>query len=239
MSKIGKDLRLSRIFSEDKNVIIDTSFVNVIGTPKNLSDLGKFLTEISDFSDAIILNPGNIDEFIKLNKKIPLILRCNWTNVLRDNIKSPKLFKTLTPSEALYLGADAIISYFVLGGNEEFEKENISLISYFAQDAEKRGIPVIADLVIKGEKIEKKNFDETTKLAVSILQEIGVDAICVPSVEDKIFEEIKGLCKVNLILNDKIENFYKLNVQAIKLGYEFLKKDDYLDILKNERRKNN
>lgn len=231
MTNIGKELRLSRVFSKDKNIILDTSFVNVIGAPKALIDFEKFLGNTYPFCDAIVLNQGQIQDFIKLNKNIPLILRCNWTNALRDNIRESKIFKILTPSEALYLGAEAIICYFVLGGSEEFEKENINLLSYFAVESDKAGIPLIGEVIAKGVKINKENFSDTLKLAVSMLTEIGVDAICIPEVDEETFKDIKSIFNF-LILQDNIDEFLKVDVQGLKLGYDFFKKEDYLEVLK-------
>ncbi len=252
MTPLGKELRMSEIFAKDKKIIIlDTSFISITGSPDIFLNFKDGLKKVLNFADAIILNQGDLRDFLKLKIRIPVILRINWTNILRGKVPAPQIHLLFSPHQALYSGASAVISYFILGYDDEFEKDNIKMVSNLFNDCLNLNLPLFCDLKVQGEKITKENFDSAIKLGCSLLSEIGVDAISIPYSNKDTFNSVKELCRLNLLIDDgeleeisksgsresldpvlnKIDEILSLEINGILLGVNLFKRENYIEIL--------
>ena len=135
--------------------------------------------------DAILLNLGMIRQFADTNPQIPvppLIARIDWTTVwtVAANRGEGELHSTLLarPEHALRLGADAVITYMVVGtGDADFESQEISRTAEIARECERIGIPLIVESLARGKGVENPADPKWLNLHTRMAVELGADAI--------------------------------------------------------------
>lgn len=187
MSECGKKIRLSRILGGSARPALVVAFDHALvlgpipGTENPMAKIEQF---VDADVDAILLNLGLIRQFAKVSRKraFPgIIARIDWTTVWtlgsdgRNELRSCMLAK---PEEALRQGADAVLTYMVVGtGDDDFETKEIARTAEVARECERVGIPLIVESLARGKTVanpaDPKWLDLHTRMAV----EIGADAI--------------------------------------------------------------
>jgi DhnA family fructose-bisphosphate aldolase class Ia len=112
----------------------------------------------------------------------PLIARIDWTTVwavLRDGgtgeLRSHLLAR---PEEALRHGADAVLTYMVVGtGDADFEAKEIARNADVARECERVGIPLIVESLARGKQVDNPGDPKWLKLHTRMAVELGADAI--------------------------------------------------------------
>jgi DhnA family fructose-bisphosphate aldolase class Ia len=188
VSQSGKEIRLRRIlFSNRRSLVIafDHPLVHgpIPGTENPAPQIARF---IDGKADAVLLNLGS---FRYLNE-IPedacafpsLIARLDWTTALGTPAINPALeFHSCMvghPEDALRAGADAVITFLVLGsGDSDFEKEEIRRVGAVARECEQLGIPLIVESLARGKNARNLNDPEWLKLHSRVAAELGADLI--------------------------------------------------------------
>jgi fructose-bisphosphate aldolase, class I len=135
--------------------------------------------------DAILLNLGLIRQFAQspLDATIPpIIARIDWTTVwavMRDGGKGELRSSLLArPEEALHHGADAVLTYMVVGtGDAEFEAKEVARTADVARECERVGIPLIVESLARGRQIENPGDPKWLNLHTRMAVELGADAI--------------------------------------------------------------
>lgn len=111
-----------------------------------------------------------------------LIARIDWTSMWKALAEggNRRLYSRMlaTPEEALRHGADAVLTYLVVGtGDSEFEAQEIERNAQVARACEQVGIPFFVETLARGPHIpdpgDVKWLDLHTRMAV----ELGADAI--------------------------------------------------------------
>ena len=188
MSDCGKKIRLNRILggSERRALVVAFDHALVLGPIPGTEDpLGKIRQFARADVDALLLNLGLIRQFADspIAGPIPaLIARLDWTTIwsaIGQN-GSGALHRALLarPEEALRHGADAVLTYLVVGtGDTEFEMREITRNAEVARECERVGIPLIVESLARGKDVRNPGDPKWLDLHTRIAAELGADVV--------------------------------------------------------------
>lgn len=188
MSDCGKKIRLKRVLGGSKRRALVVAFDHalVLGPIPGTEDpMGKIRQFARADVDALLLNLGLIRQFANSTTLGPipaLIARLDWTTVWSAIGKngSGELLSALLarPEEALRQGADAVLTYLVVGtGNTEFEMKEIARNAEVARECERVGIPLIVESLARGKDVHNPGDPKWLNLHTRMAAELGADAI--------------------------------------------------------------
>lgn len=214
-SRTGKEIRLGRIFNptNQRSVTIAFSHGVLLGPGKGFLTLDQMNQRMKDFqkADAVMLSPGMVDKLSEhyIGRDRPgLIIQADWQNVGRAGRGAfPSLGKSTvmaTAEQAVAAGADAIMTYLWMGGNDaELEAEEVKRNSVFARACEAVGLPIMIESRGLGqENGPDGNPDlELLKFHTRVAAELGADFIKTKysgSVET--FREVTSQCPVPILV---------------------------------------
>lgn len=175
----GKEIRLAKLFSRGKAVVVALDHGGYMGPIKGLEDLPG---EISLYkkADAILINPNMAKycgKFFSSWNSPLMIVRVNWGSHYCERFKKGYQRKMATVRRAVSLGADMIMASLLLGGSEEANTENITLLGEVYEETEFLGVPLIGEY-IPLEGIDRFQGKESeVELGVRMCAEIGSDLI--------------------------------------------------------------
>jgi DhnA family fructose-bisphosphate aldolase class Ia len=179
VSDCGKKIRLNRVLggSEHRALVVAFDHALVLGPIPGTEDpLGKIRQFSQAKVDALLLNLGLMRQFANstIVGSIPaLIARLDWTTVwsaIGQN-GSGALHSSLLarPEEALRHGADAVLTYLVVGtGDPEFE---------IARECERVGIPLIVESLARGRDVQNPGDPKWLNLHTRMAAELGADVV--------------------------------------------------------------
>ncbi len=214
-SRTGKEIRLGRILRPEtqRSVTIAFSHGVLLGPQKGFLTFEQMEQMMQSFhaADAIMLSPGMInrfsDHFTGRNRP-GLILQGDWQNVGRSrNGVFPKTGVStamLTAEEAVASGADAIMTYLWMGGDDpELEAQDVARNSAFARACEAAGLPLLIESRGLGQEnnADGKPNLELLKFHTRVAAELGADFIKTKysgSVET--FKEVTSQCPVPILV---------------------------------------
>ena len=188
MSDSGKKIRLNRVLggSEHKALVVAFDHALVLGPIPGTDDpLGKIRQFSQARVDALLLNLGLIRQLANstISAPIPaLIARLDWTTVwsaIGQN-GSGALYSSLLarPEEALRHGADAVLTYLVVGtGDAEFEMKEITRNAEVARECERVGIPLIVESLARGKDVQDPGDPKWLNLHTRMAAELGADMV--------------------------------------------------------------
>lgn len=189
---IGKELRMAEWFHAGHGgaVLVDMSVSGAEGAVSGLEDPAGAVGEVGPTATGLILNPGMMERLAS-QRQLPgkrgaaPLVRVDWTNALRPEgfLAPPRHVRRVMISsaeDALDLGADAIVTYILLGFDEDFEAENIQSFAFLARECSRLGLPLAADIHAAGPKVGKANFADAVKLGAAQAVEGGADAFIMP-----------------------------------------------------------
>lgn len=188
MTDCGKRIRLNRVLggSERRALVVAFDHALVLGPIPGTEDpLGKIQQFAKARVDALLLNLGLIRQFAnsKMLGPIPaLIARLDWTTVWsavgengNGTLRSSLLAR---PEEALRHGADAVLTYLVVGtGDAEFEMKEIARNAEVARECERVGIPLIVESLARGRDVQNPGDPKWLNLHTRMAAELGADAV--------------------------------------------------------------
>lgn len=214
-SRTGKEIRLGRILRPKTHRSVTVAFSHgvLLGPQKGFSSFEQMdqMMKIFHAADAVMLSPGMINQlsshFIGRNQP-GLILQADWQNVGRArNGVFPKTGLStamLTAEEAITSGADAIMTYLWMGGDDpEVEAQDVARNSAFARACEATGLPLLIESRGLGQENDadgKPNL-ELLKFHTRVAAELGADFIKTKysgSVET--FKEVTSQCPVPILV---------------------------------------
>jgi class I fructose-bisphosphate aldolase len=188
VSDCGKKIRLKRVLGGSKRRALVVAFDHalILGPIPGTEDpLGKIRQFARSDVDALLLNLGFIRQFANSTTLGPipaLIARLDWTTVwsaIRKNGSGELLSALLArPEEALRQGADAVLTYLVVGtGDTEFEMKEIARNAEVARECERVGIPLIVESLARGKDVHNPGDPKWLNLHTRMAAELGADAI--------------------------------------------------------------
>ena len=186
MSDCGKKIRLNRVRggADHRALVVAFDHALVLGPiPGTQDPLGQIQRFADANVDAILLNLGLIRQFAAagVSRRLPaLIARIDWTTVWSNIAGGAELHSALLarPEEALRHGADAVITYMVVGtGDADFEKKEIARTADVARECERIGLPLIVETLARGRNVENPSDPKWLNFHTRMATEIGADAI--------------------------------------------------------------
>jgi DhnA family fructose-bisphosphate aldolase class Ia len=148
--------------------------------------------------DGIATSPGQARRLgSRTRQEAALLIRADWTNALRgpDFILPPETIQyipLLNPTDALDLGANALVMHFILGHEEEIEAQCMQRVVNLALEGLNLGMPLLVDVQPIGPRVVLLN--KAIELGVSYALEGGADGIIVPWPGTQSFKTIQGMC---------------------------------------------
>ena len=126
-----------------------------------------------------------------------LLVRADWTNALRGNdfVLPPvniEYLPLIDPSDAVDLGANAIVMHFILGYQETIEAQCLQRVVNLALDGLNLGLPLIVDVQPIGQRVVLMN--KAIELGVSYAIEGGADGVAIPWPGRDSFQNIQAIC---------------------------------------------
>jgi DhnA family fructose-bisphosphate aldolase class Ia len=181
-------IRLNRVLggSERRALVVAFDHALVLGPIPGTEDpLGKIRQFARAKVDALLLNLGLLRQFANsptLGPMPALIVRLDWTTVwsaIGQNGTGALHSSLLArPEEALRHGADAVLTYLVVGtGDAEFETKEITRNAEIARECERVGIPLIVESLARGKNVQNPGDPKWLNLHTRMAVELGADVV--------------------------------------------------------------
>ncbi len=201
MTILGKRIRMERIINRNtgKTVIVPMDHGISVGPIDGLTDMKQAIQSVSEGgANAIVEHKGLVGEGHRgRGKDIGLIVHLSASTSLSPYPNA----KTLVCSveEAIKLGADAVSIHVNLGnGGEKEMLRDFGKVSY---ETRNWGIPLLAMIYPRGEKIKDEYGVQVIKHAARVGDEMGADIVKVSytgSVET--FKEVVKGCTIPVVI---------------------------------------
>lgn len=177
MSEIGKEIRLERIMNRDtmRTVIVPMDHGVTMGPIDGLKDMRGAVNKVAEGgANAVLVHKGIVRAGHRgYGRDIGLIIHLNGSTILGPD---PNRKVTLTSvEEAISLGADAVSIHINLGA--ENESEQLQELGRISENCAAWGMPLIAMMYPRGEKIEDEHDVEVVSHAARAGAEMGADII--------------------------------------------------------------
>lgn len=184
----AKKLRLNRILHGRRHGVLVVAFDHplVLGPIPGTEDApGQIRRFVKAECDGILLSLGILRHCADalLAPAMPgIIARIDWSTIwgAPETIVSKEGQSRLLarPEEALRLGADAVITYLVVGtGDPEFEAGEIARTAEVARECEALGVPLMVESLARGPKVQDYRDPHWIKYHTRLAAELGADVI--------------------------------------------------------------
>ncbi len=224
MTEIGKKIRLDRIMnrSTGKTVIIPMDHGLTVGPIKGLEDMRTAVNRVAEGgANAVLLHKGIIRAGYRgYGKDIGLILHLSGSTMLGPDPDDKVLVADVT--EAIKMGADAVSIHINVGSKTE--PAQLQVLGEVAKTCEEWGMPLLAMVYPRGEKIKNQYDVDVVKHAARIGAEIGADIVktnYTGSLET--FREVVKGCPVPVVMaggpkTETEEEFCQMVYDSIRAG---------------------
>ena len=174
---IGKKIRLERIINRHtgRTVIAPMDHGVSDGPMKGIIDIDKTVESISQGgADAILMHKGIVEQGHRgYGKDIGLIVHLSASTSLAPNPNNKVIVTSV--EKAIQLGADAVSVHVNLGS--ETESEMLQELGEITETCSYWGIPLLAMMYPRGQKVENEHDVELVKHAARVGSELGVDIV--------------------------------------------------------------
>lgn len=198
---IGKQIRLERIMNREtrRALIIPIDHGVSSGPVPGLIDLKTSIGQIADGgADAIVMHKGNVGAGHRgRGQDVGLIIHLSASTSLSPDPNSKVLVCTI--EEAIRLGADGISIHVNLGAEDE--KEMLKDFGKISRECNNWGMPLLAMIYTRGQKIKSENDVNVVKHAARVAQELGADLVKVSytgSAES--FKQVTQGCSIPVLI---------------------------------------
>ncbi|MDY6965028.1 MAG: 2-amino-3,7-dideoxy-D-threo-hept-6-ulosonate synthase [Halobacteriota archaeon] len=201
MSEIGKEVRIERILdNKSGNTLIVPMDHGISSGPiKGLIDMKKAVDDVAEGgADAVLLHKGIVRAGHRgYGRDVGLIIHLSASTSLGPDPLN-KVWVT-TVEEAIRIGADAISVHVNVGADNEPEMlmalgETAEICSYW-------GVPLLAMMYPRGEKVKSEHDVEYVKHAARAGAELGADMIKTNYTGDPdTFKEVVQGCPVPVVI---------------------------------------
>jgi len=175
----GKEIRLTKLFSRGKAVVVALDHGGYMGPIKGIENLPEKIN-LYKKADAVLINPNMAKycgKFFSSWDSPLMIIRVNWGSHYCEGFKKGYQRRMATVKRAVSLGADMIMASLLLGGSEEANTENITLLGEIYEETESLGVPLIGEYIPLEGIDHFKGKGSEVELGVRMCAEIGSDLI--------------------------------------------------------------
>ena len=206
---IGKQIRMERIIDRNtsRTVIVPMDHGVSSGPIYGITDLRDAIEQVvRGGANAIVEHKGMVGAgHRRSGKDIGLIIHLSASTSLSPYPNTKTLVCTV--EEALRLGADAVSIHVNIG--DEMERQMLSDFGMVSSRAREWGIPLLAMIYPRGEKIANEYDPGVLKHAARLGAELGADIVKISysgSVES--FREVIAGCRVPVVIagGEKMES---------------------------------
>ena len=224
MTEIGKRIRLDRIMNRTtgRTVIIPMDHGLTVGPIPGLQDMKKTVNQVAEGgANAVLLHKGIIRAGYRgYGKDIGLVMHLSGSTVLGPDPDDKVLVADAI--EAIKLGADAISLHINIGSKTE--PTQLMVLGQVAKISEDWGMPLLAMIYPRGEKIKNQYDVEVVKHAARIGAELGADIVktnYTGSIET--FREVVKGCPVPVVMaggpkTETDEEFCQMVYDSVQAG---------------------
>lgn len=188
MSDYGKKIRLNRILRARKRkaLIVAYDHAQYIGPIPGTIDPGSQIRRFAKAQvDGILMTLGTLKNCVDslLTENPPAVLaRLDWTNwwlnAEQKRSDAPRSCLLARVSDALSHGADAVVSYLIMGtGEPDFEANEFAKNGEIARECERLGVLLIIESLARGKNVENQNDPKWVRLHTRVASELGADLI--------------------------------------------------------------
>jgi len=174
---IGKSIRIERIINRNsrRTVMVPMDHGITLGPIEGLQDMKKTVNSVVEGgANAIILHKGIVSAGHRgYGEDVGLILHLSASTALSPDPNEKRLVSTV--EEALAMGADAVSVHVNLGADAE--PRMVSDLGRVSKDCARWGMPLLAMMYTRGEKIRNPFAVENVKHAARVGAELGADII--------------------------------------------------------------
>jgi DhnA family fructose-bisphosphate aldolase class Ia len=213
LADFGKQIRLRRILRHDRGtLVVAFDHALVLGPiPGTIDPARQIRRFVEAKADAILLNLSSVHYFaesVSSSDHAPgLIVRLDWTTAFNEPTKlGPNAFQTCLvahPEDALRSGADAVITFFFVGGggDAEFERREVERVGSLASECERAGIPLIVESLARGSQVQNPRDSKWLRLHTRMAAELGADVIKTENAGDlPTMREVVSACPVPILV---------------------------------------
>jgi DhnA family fructose-bisphosphate aldolase class Ia len=198
----GKEIRLSRLFNRDENVVVIAADHGEFDGPiPGMIDIDETLAKIAPGVDAVLLSPGMVARSIGLfgAKGAPLaVMRLNWstTYCFKWAYREAATVPVVGAEEAVRMGAEiALISLTLKTGDEATDAANVEVFSELREACAELGLPVIGEYFPPAaDDLLPDDLHEQVRVGCRILAELGAD--CVKTFHTNQFPDVVAGCPI-------------------------------------------
>jgi len=198
---VGKLIRMERIMNRDtgRTVIVPMDHGVTVGPIPGLIDMKTTVNQVaSGGANAIVIHKGLVEGgHRRRGKDVGLIIHLSGSTALSPYPNAKCLVCTV--EEAIKLGADAVSIHINVGNGSE--KEMLADLGTVARDAVEWGMPLLAMMYPRGEKIKDEYDPQVIAHVARLGAELGADLIKVSytgSVES--FRRVVSGCPVPVVI---------------------------------------
>ncbi|MEM2103291.1 MAG: 2-amino-3,7-dideoxy-D-threo-hept-6-ulosonate synthase [Candidatus Bathyarchaeia archaeon] len=224
MTEIGKKIRIDRIINRNtgKTVIIPMDHGITLGPIQGIQDMRDIVNKVAEGgANAVLLHKGIIRAGYRgYGKDIGLIVHLSASTALGPDPDNKVQVADVV--EAIKLGADAVSVHVNVGSKTE--PEQLKLLGKIAKTCGEWGMPLLAMMYPRGEKIKNEYDVEVVKHAARIGAELGADMVKTnfTGSEETFREVVKG-CPVPVVMaggpkTKTDEEFCKMVHSSIRAG---------------------
>ncbi|MBW1953313.1 MAG: class I fructose-bisphosphate aldolase family protein [Deltaproteobacteria bacterium] len=198
---IGKQIRMERIINREtgRTVVVPMDHGVTVGPIEGLIDMKTTVDQVAlGGANAIVIHKGLVGTgHRRRGRDVGLIIHLSASTSLSPFPHA----KTLVCSveEAIKLGADAVSIHVNIGNG--MERDMLTDLGQVAQEAHDWGMPLLAMIYPRGEKISDEYDPRVIKHAARLGAELGADLVKVSysgSVES--FREVVAGCPVPVVI---------------------------------------
>jgi DhnA family fructose-bisphosphate aldolase class Ia len=191
-----KQYRLKELttHADGRSLVLDTSNGLIFGALPGLEHFTEALKPLLPLLDGVVTSPGQAQNLgTRMRQEAALLVCADWTNALRGKdfvlpSETIQYLPLIGSSDALELGANALVTHFILGHEEIIEAECLKRIVSLSMDGIALGMPVIANVQPVGPRVVLRN--KAIELGVSYAIEGGADGMIIPWPGTSSFENI-------------------------------------------------
>jgi class I fructose-bisphosphate aldolase len=198
---IGKDIRLERIISRDsgKAVIVPMDHGVSSGPILGITNMREAMAQVAEGgANAVVTHKGVVARgHRKSGRDMGLIVHLSASTSLSPEPNAKTLVCTV--EEAIKLGADGVSVHVNIGNGHE--KQMLADLGNVAYTASEWGMPLLAMIYPRGEKIKDEYDPKTVKHAARLGAELGADVVKVSYTGDPdSFREVVEGCHIPVII---------------------------------------
>jgi predicted phospho-2-dehydro-3-deoxyheptonate aldolase len=198
---IGKSIRIERIINRNsrRTVMVPMDHGVTLGPIEGLRDMKKTVNSVVEGgANAIILHKGIVVAGHRgYGKDIGLILHLSASTALSPDPNAK--VQVTQVEEAIVMGADAVSVHVNLGAPRE--PEMLADLGRVARDCARWGMPLLAMMYTRGEKIRNQFDPANVKHAARVAAELGADIVkVVYTGSAETFHEVIEGCPVPVVI---------------------------------------